>query len=112
MSVTENFDPMDNQYFDDEDFDDDMPPPTARRRLPALTAALLVAIVATAGFFAGVVVQKHAGKVQTSSSVKITKTDTGSVADLKPGATIVVTGDAGPDGTVTATAISLGALGG
>ena len=36
MSVTESFDPMDNQYLDEEDFEDDMPTPTVRRRLPAL----------------------------------------------------------------------------
>ena len=57
--------PPDDQYLDDDDYDDDMPPPTARRRLPALTAGLVVAVVAIAAFFSGVVVQKHAGKVKT-----------------------------------------------
>jgi hypothetical protein len=43
---------------DDYAAEDVLPPPTPRRKLPVLTAILVLAVVATAGFYAGVRVQK------------------------------------------------------
>ena len=45
-------------------------------------------------------------KVSTSDSTTVGITQQGKLADLKPGATVVVQGQAGEDGTVTAQAIT------
>jgi hypothetical protein len=45
-------------------------------------------------------------KVSTSDSTTVGVTQQGKLADLKPGATVVVQGQAGSDGTVTAQAIT------
>ncbi|MGW5716461.1 hypothetical protein ACWEVP_09885 [Amycolatopsis sp. NPDC003865] len=45
-------------------------------------------------------------KVSTSDSTTVGVTQQGKLADLKPGATVVVQGQAGEDGTVTAQAIT------
>jgi hypothetical protein len=45
-------------------------------------------------------------KVSTSDSTVVGVTQPGKLADLKPGATVVVQGQAGDDGTVTAQAIT------
>jgi hypothetical protein len=45
-------------------------------------------------------------KVSTSDSTTVGVTQPGKLADLKPGATVVVQGQAGDDGTVTAQAIT------
>ncbi|GAB3137761.1 hypothetical protein GCM10027258_13800 [Amycolatopsis stemonae] len=45
-------------------------------------------------------------KVSTSDSTTVGVTQPGKLADLKPGATVVVQGQAGQDGTVTAQAIT------
>ena len=45
-------------------------------------------------------------KVATSDATRITKSGPGVLGDVKPGSTVVVQGQKGPDGTVTATAIS------
>ena len=45
-------------------------------------------------------------KVSTSDSTTVGVTQPGKLSDLKPGATVVVQGQAGDDGTVTAQAIT------
>lgn len=51
-------------------------------------------------------------KVATSSASQITVTSTGTVKDVKPGDTVVVTGSTGEDGTVAATAVRDAGAGG
>jgi len=51
-------------------------------------------------------------KVLTTPESRVTRTVTGTVADLKPGDAVVVTGAAAADGTVTATAVTTGGAGG
>jgi hypothetical protein len=46
-------------------------------------------------------------KVDISSGTVINKTTTGSLADLRPGVNVTVTGQAGADGTVSATAVNI-----
>jgi hypothetical protein len=58
----------DHNVDDGDDDDEYLPRPAARRRVPPLTAALLIAIMATAAFFAGVEVQKQAGKVKSTNA--------------------------------------------
>ena len=45
-------------------------------------------------------------KVSTSDSTTVGVTQQGKLADLKPGSTVVVQGQAGDDGTVAAQAIT------
>jgi hypothetical protein len=51
-------------------------------------------------------------KVSTSAGSQVTKTVTGKVADIRPGDTVVVRGTKGKNGTVAASAITLGGGGG
>ncbi|MEP7105328.1 MAG: DUF5666 domain-containing protein [Chloroflexota bacterium] len=46
-------------------------------------------------------------KVDISTGTVISKTSAGSVADLQPGTNVTVTGQANPDGSVSATAITI-----
>jgi hypothetical protein len=58
------------QTLEDYAIDDSAPPPKARSRLPILTAALVAGLVAAAGFFAGVRVEK--GRAGSSSVASTT----------------------------------------
>jgi hypothetical protein len=49
--------------------------------------------------------------VVTSPSTTVSETETGTLADLTPGTTIVVTGPKNPDGSYTATRITIGGAG-
>ena len=50
-------------------------------------------------------------KVQTSGSTAVTKTVTGTVSDIVPDVTVVVSGPVNPDGSYAASTVVIGALG-
>jgi hypothetical protein len=50
-------------------------------------------------------------KVQTSGSTAVTKTGTGTVSDIVPDATVVVSGPVNPDGSYAASTVVIGAPG-
>lgn len=68
------------QTLEDYAVDDAAPAPKAGRRLPILTAALVVAVVAAAGFFAGVRVEKGRAGSSTVASATGARRGTGTGA--------------------------------
>ncbi len=56
------------ETLEDYAVDDTAPPPRPRRRIPIVTALLAIAVVAAAGFFAGVRVEKGRAVSTTSAS--------------------------------------------
>ncbi len=101
-------------------------PAAAVASLPAAAASASAATTGGGGGFAGrgatagqvtavsgsvVTVHNQATgqdvKVDISSGTVINKTTAGSLTDLRPGVNVTVTGQAGPDGTVSATAVNI-----
>ncbi len=96
-------------------------PAAAVASLPAAAASASAATTGGGGGFAGRQVTAVSGsvvtvhnqatgqdvKVDISSGTVINKTTAGSLTDLRPGVNVTVTGQAGADGTVSATAVNI-----